>query len=95
MVWIDDDGDEERDYTEKVTVMFLFFLFFALSRGRKSMLLVIIMMVMVVMMVVMAIVSTMVMTTVTKMMGCQEFVWMFLYNELFLGSHQRWKVIEG
>ena len=36
-----------------------------------------------------------VMATVTKMMGCQEFVWMFLYNELFLGSHQRWKVIEG
>ena len=61
------------------------------------MLLVIIMMVMVVMMVVMAIVSTLmvVMATVTKMMGCQEFVWMFLYNELFLGSHQRWKVIEG
>ena len=61
------------------------------------MLLVINVMVIVLVMVVMAIVSTMivVMAMVTKMMGCQEFVWMFLYNELFLGSHQRWKVIEG
>ena len=47
--------------------------------------------------VVMAIVRTMmvVMAMVIKMMGCREFVWIFLYNELFLGSHQRWKVIEG
>ena len=31
----------------------------------------------------------------TKMKSCTEFVWMLLYNKLFLGSHQRWKVIEG
>ena len=36
MVWIDDDGDEESDYTEKVTVMFLFFFIFCtLKRAQE------------------------------------------------------------
>ena len=36
MVWTDDDGDEESDYTEKVTVMFLFFFIFCtLKRAQE------------------------------------------------------------
>ena len=34
MVWTDDDGDEESDYTEKVTVMF-FFIFCTPERAQE------------------------------------------------------------
>ena len=36
MVWTDDDGDEESDYTEKVTVMFFFVFFICCTPERAQ-----------------------------------------------------------